>query len=113
MHAHVVAAHKTTTPLTKMSPETVEGDPKRRDVENMTDQYALPIERNDGRAPSQDRSKGIVTHTNTKVLNWVRDHVVHGANVRHDQLKSLHELLRGDGPVQCRHKSRRENDIVW
>ena len=69
MHARVIAAHKIATPLTKMSPETIEGDPKCRDVENMVDQYALPVERNDGRAPSQDRSKGIVTHSNTKVPN--------------------------------------------
>ncbi len=64
-----MAAHKTTTLLTKMSPETVERDPKCRDVENMADQYALPVEQNDGHALSQDRSKGIVTHTNTKVPN--------------------------------------------
>jgi hypothetical protein len=69
MHARVVAAHKTTTPLTKMGPETVEGDPKHRDVENMADQYVLPVERKDGCAPSQDRSKGIVTHANTKIPN--------------------------------------------
>jgi hypothetical protein len=37
MHARVVAAHKTTTPLRKMSPETVEWNPKRRDVKNMAD----------------------------------------------------------------------------
>jgi len=69
MHARIVAAHKTTTPLTKMSPETVEWDPKRRDVKNMADQYALPVERNDDCTPSQDRSKGIVAHANTKVPN--------------------------------------------
>ena len=69
MHTRVVAAHKTTTPLTKMSPETVEGDPKRRDMENMADQDALPIEQNDGHAPSQDRSKGIVAHANREVPN--------------------------------------------
>jgi hypothetical protein len=44
MHTRVVATHKTTTPLTKMSPETVEGGPKRRDMENMVDQDGLPIE---------------------------------------------------------------------
>jgi hypothetical protein len=64
-----MAAHKTTTPLMKMSPETVEGNPMRRDMENMVDQDALPIEQNDGYAPSQDRSKGIVTHANTEVPN--------------------------------------------
>jgi len=55
--------------LTKMSPETVEWNPKRRDVKDMADQYALPVEQNDGRTPSQDRSKEIVAHPNTKVLN--------------------------------------------
>ena len=69
MHTRVVAAHKTTTLLTKMNPETVEGDPRRRDMDNMADQDALPIERNDGRAPSQDSSKGIVTHANTEFPN--------------------------------------------
>ncbi len=44
-----------------MSPETVE--------KNMADQYALPVERNDGHNPSQDRSNGIAAHANTKVLN--------------------------------------------
>ncbi len=69
MHTRVVAAYKTTTPLMKMSPETVEGDTKRRDVENMADQDALPIEQNDGHAPPQDRSKGIGTHANVEVPN--------------------------------------------
>ena len=53
MHARVVAAHKTTTSLSKMSPETVEWNPKRRDVKNMADQYALPVERNNGRTQEQ------------------------------------------------------------
>ena len=52
-----------------MGPETVEGDAKRRDVENMADQDVLLIERNDGCALPQDRSKGIVTHVNVEVLN--------------------------------------------
>ena len=69
MHARVVAAHKTTTPLTKMSPETVEWNSKCRDVKNMADQYALPVEQNNGRTPSQDRSKRIVAHPNTKCPN--------------------------------------------
>jgi hypothetical protein len=69
MHTRVVGAHKTTTPLTKLGPETVEGDAKRRDVENMADKDVLPVEQNDGRAPPQDRSKGIVTHLNAKVPN--------------------------------------------
>jgi len=108
MHARIVAAHKTTTPLMKMSPETVEWNPKCRDVKNMADEYALSVEQNDDRTPSQDRSKGIVTHANTKVPNrlvgnecqTVWDHVVRGTSVRHDQSKSLHERLRGDGLVQ-------------
>ena len=69
MHACVMTTHKTTTPLAKMSSETVEGDPKRRDVKNVADQFALPVELNDGRTPSQDRSKGIVAYPNTKVPN--------------------------------------------
>ena len=120
MHTRVVAAHKTTTSLTKMGQETVEGDAKRRDMENMADQDALPVEQNDGRAPPQDRSKGIVTHVNVEVLDrlvldegqTVWDHVVHCTSVRHDQSKSLHELLGGDSPVQSRQKGRRKNDIV-
>ena len=120
MHTRVVAAHKTTTSLTKMGQETVEGGAKRRDMENMADQDALPIEQNDGRAPPQDRSKGIVTHVNVEVLDrlvldegrTVWDHVVHCTSVRHDQSKSLHELLGGDSPVQSRQKGRRKNDIV-
>ena len=69
MHTRVVAAHKTTTPLTKMGPETVEGDAKRRDVENVANKNALLIEKNDGRTPPQDRSKGIVTHSNAEIPN--------------------------------------------
>ena len=64
MHTRVVAAHKTTTPLMKMGPETVEGDAKLQDVENMAEKVALPVEQNDSHAPPQDRSKGIVTHLN-------------------------------------------------
>ena len=64
-----VATHKTTTPLTKMGPETVEGDAKRRDTKNVADKDALSVERNDGRAPPQDWNKGIVTHSNIEVPN--------------------------------------------
>ena len=120
VHTCVVAAHKTTTPMRKMGPETVEGGAKHRDVESMADMDALPVEQNDGSAPPQDRSKGIVTHSNAEVPNrfvrdegrTVRDHVVRCTGVCHDQSKALHKLLGGDSLEQSRHKARRKDDIV-
>jgi hypothetical protein len=44
VHAHVVTAHKTTTTLMEMGPETVEGNAKRGDVEDIPNQEALPFE---------------------------------------------------------------------
>jgi hypothetical protein len=69
--------------------ETVKGDPKARDMEDVVDKKTLAIERNDCCSMTQDRSKGIVTHADTEAVNGlvrnegttVGDHVVSGASV--------------------------------
>ena len=45
-----------------MCPQTVKGDPEAGDMEDMADKKTLAVERDNSRAPAQDRSKGIVTH---------------------------------------------------
>ena len=44
MHACVVTAHKPTATLAKMGPETVQQNAMRGDVQDITNQEALPIE---------------------------------------------------------------------
>jgi hypothetical protein len=52
-----------------MRPETVEGNPKAGDVKDIADEKTLAVERDDSRAPTQDRSKRIATHTNAEAMN--------------------------------------------
>ena len=69
MHASLVAPHETTPRLAKMCPETVKGDPEAGDMEDMADKKTLAVERDNSRAPAQDRSKGIVTHADAEALH--------------------------------------------
>ena len=39
------------------------------DMEDMADKKTLAVERDNSRAPAQDRSKGIVTHADAEVLH--------------------------------------------
>jgi hypothetical protein len=93
VHASLIAPQKTAPRLTKMSTETVKGDPKARDVDHISDEKTLTIERNDRRSTTQDRGKGIVTHANAKAVNrflgdegtTIENHVVSDASVRHNK----------------------------
>ena len=79
-----------------MGPETAKWDTKCGDMKNIPNQDALPVEQNDGNAPPQDRSIGVVAHPDTEVLNrlvGVWDHVVHCISVCHNQSKTRHGLL--------------------
>ena len=52
-----------------MRPETVKGDPKAWDMEDIADKKTLAVERNDCCSMTQDRSKGIVTHADVEAVN--------------------------------------------
>ena len=75
--------------------ETVKGDPKARDMEEVVDKKTLAIERNDRCSMTQDRSKGIVTHADAEAVNGlvgnegttVGDHVVSGASVCYHEME--------------------------
>jgi hypothetical protein len=69
MHASIVAPQEPATGLVKMRPETVEGNPKAGNMEDIADEKTLAVERDDCRAPTQDGGKKIVTHTDTEALN--------------------------------------------
>ena len=84
-----------------MRPETVKGDPKRRNVKDVADKYALAIEGDDRRTPAKDRSKGIVAHANMKIPKslvrneggTVWNHVVRGTGVRYHHTQVARLLL--------------------
>jgi len=48
--------------------ETVEGNPKAGNMEGMADEKTLAVESDDGRAPTQDRGKRIVTHADAVMI---------------------------------------------
>ncbi len=73
MHASLVAPQETASRMSKMRPETVKGDPKARDMEDIGDKKTLAIERNDCCSVTQDRSKGIVTHADAEAVNGCRE----------------------------------------
>ena len=84
MHAKTVHANETTTPLTLMSPKTVERITEVRDVEAIPDEDLLAIEGDDGRAVAKVGGKRVVTHPNTPAQDrmvgnerqLIREHVV-------------------------------------
>jgi hypothetical protein len=70
--------------------ETVQGDPKAWDMEDVVDKKTLAVERNNRCSMTQDRSNRIVTHADAEAVNGlvgnegttVGDHVVvSGASV--------------------------------
>ncbi len=103
MYASLVAPQETAPQLTKMSTETVKGDPKARDMEHILDEETLTIERNDRHSTTQDRGKGIVTHADAKAVNrfvgdegtTIGDHVVSGTSVRHNKTDGVPLLVVG------------------
>jgi hypothetical protein len=78
-----------------MRPETVEGNPKAGDIEDIADEKTLAIERNDSSAPTQDGSKRIVTHVDAEAVNGlvgdkgptVGNHVVSSTSVGNQETK--------------------------
>ena len=73
MHASLVAPQETASRMLKMRPETVKGDPKARDMEDIADKKTLVVEKNDRCFATQDRSKGIVTHADAEAVNGCRE----------------------------------------
>jgi hypothetical protein len=91
MHSSLVTPQKTTPKLTKMGSETVERNPKARDVQHVADEKALTIQGNNRSPATKDRGIRIVTHADPKTNDGfvgnegvsVRDHVVRGAGISH------------------------------
>ncbi len=89
MHPSIVTPQEPATGLAKMRPETVEGNPKAGDMEDISDEKVLAVERNDSSAPTQDGSKRIVTRADAEAVNglvgdkgpMVGHHVVSSASV--------------------------------
>ena len=60
MHASLVAPQETAPRLAKMRPETVKGDPKAWDMEDIADKKTLAVERDNCRSTTQDRAKELL-----------------------------------------------------
>ncbi len=120
VHARVMTAHETTTGLTKMRAKAVESNAKRRDVEDITNKQALPVERDDGHTPAKDRSIGDISHPNMEVLNRfvgderqaIRNHMIGCPSIRHDEMKRGANVLGRDSLEQSRHKTRRKDNVI-
>ena len=103
-----------------MRPETVEGNPKARDMGDIVDEKVLAIERNDSGAPTQDGSKRIVTHADAEAVNGlvgnkgptVGNHVVSSTSVGNHETKWGATARSRDGLEQRLNQSRREYNIV-
>jgi hypothetical protein len=101
-----------------MRPETVKENPKAWDVEDIADEKTLAIERDDGRSPTQDGGKRIVTHMDAEAVNGlvgdesppVGNHVVSGASVGNHETRST--VSGRDGLEQQPNQKRREYNIV-
>jgi hypothetical protein len=103
-----------------MRPETVEGNPKAGDMEDIADEKTLAVERNDSRAPTQDGSKRIVTHADAEAVNrlvgdkgpTVGDHVVSSTSVGNHETRWCATACGRDGLEQRLNQRRREYNIV-
>jgi hypothetical protein len=103
-----------------MRPETVEGNPKAGDIEDIADEKTLAIERNDSSAPTQDGSKRIVTHVDAEAVNGlvgdkgptVGNHVVSSTSVGNQETKWGATARGRDGLEQRLNQRRREYNIV-
>ncbi len=63
MYTCVMAAYEPTPRLMQVCPKTVEGDTKSRDVEDVANEEALPVEGDDGGATAKDRGVRVVPHS--------------------------------------------------
>ena len=61
-HARIRSPDNTTARLFEMGPKAVQRDRQARDVEGMTDEDPLTVERNDGSATAQHGKVGIIPH---------------------------------------------------
>ena len=52
-----------------MCPETIKGDPKAWDMEDIADKKTLAVERDKSHSTTQDESKRIVAHADAEALN--------------------------------------------
>jgi hypothetical protein len=120
MHASIVTPQEPATGLAKMRPETVEGNTKAGDMEDIADEKTLAVERNDSGAPTQDRSKRIVTHADAEALNGlvgdkgptVGNHVISSASVGNHKTEWCATARGRDGLEQRLNQGRREYNIV-
>jgi hypothetical protein len=105
MHASLVTPQKITPQLTKMGAETVKWNPKAWDVKHIADEKRLTIQRDNGSPTTKDWGKKIVTHSNPKAADGlerdesaaVRDHVVSGAGISHNQVERSTTACGRDG----------------
>jgi hypothetical protein len=120
MHASLVTPQKTTPQLTKMGTETVKWYPKDWDVKHIADEKTLTLQRNNGSPTTKDQGKIIVTHSKPKAADGlvrdestvVRDHVVSGAGISHNQAERS-TTARGRGGFQQRlNQDGREDNVV-
>jgi hypothetical protein len=103
-----------------MCPETVEGNPKAGDMEDIADEKTLSVERNDSSAPTQDGIKRIVTHADAEAVNrlvgdkgpTVGNHVVSSTSFGNHETKWGATARGRDGLEQRLNQRRREYNIV-
>jgi len=89
-------------------------------MEDISDEKALAVERNDSSAPTQDGSKRIVTHADAEAVNGlvgdkgptVGNHVVSSTSVGNHETKWGATARSRDGLEQRLNQSRREYNIV-
>ncbi len=94
-HMKTWAAHadETATALSLMGSEAIQGIPEVRNVETISDEYLLTIQRDDGGAMPKDWSKGVIAHvypsTNNGIVGdkcqFVGEHVVSGSHVSYEK----------------------------
>jgi len=78
-----------------MGAETVEGNPKAGDVQDVADEQTLTVQGNNRSPATEDRGIRIVAHSNPETANGlvrnegfaVWDHVVSGAGISHSKAK--------------------------
>ncbi len=104
----------------KMGAGTVKWNPKAWDVKHIADEMTLTIQRNNGSPMTKDRGKRLVTHLNPKAADGlvrderaaVRDHVVSGAGISHNQAERSTTAHGRDGFQQRLNQDGREEDVV-
>jgi hypothetical protein len=120
VHASLVAPQEPAARLVKMRPETVKRYPKVGDMEDIADEKALAVERNDHHSTTQDGGKRIVTHADAEAKNGlvgdegttVGDHMVCGASVRDHKMEWGVTAIGRDDLEQQLNQRWRENNVI-